>query len=76
MGWYISPSAGPKDGQFCEKPCEHKDCAQSRAFVESACEICGLSIGEGVPFYFVGDGIGKHFHCQQEENQSIEKVEV
>ena len=35
----------------CVGPCEHKDCAQTRAMAESRCRLCGVKIGYEVRFY-------------------------
>ena len=72
MGWYLAPTIDkPKHkGTICATPCQHKDCAANRAFIESACEICGKPIGEGARIYFVGDGIAKHALCVETKDEA------
>lgn len=44
------PKPGTKYGP-CAEPCQHIDCAQTRAMVAAACFICGKPIGYDTRFY-------------------------
>ena len=50
----VLPEPGTEYGP-CVEPCQHIDCAGTRADAASPCQECGQPIGYGRRFYAVGD---------------------
>jgi hypothetical protein len=57
MGWLIVPA--PTDDRKtlapCKSPCNHEDCADSKAFVKRLCSLCGKEIGFDTKYFVRGD---------------------
>ena len=49
MAFGIMPKLG--EPETCDGPCKHRDCAATRAMVDSPCGICGEPIRSGDRFY-------------------------
>jgi hypothetical protein len=54
---------GTKHGP-CNEPCEHRDCAASRATAEAVCRFCEKPIGYDARFY--NDGGYVHAPCLED----------
>ena len=50
----------PKLGGPCKRPCQHRDCAETRALVARVCPYCSQPIGYELKF--TGDP-PVHFDC-------------
>jgi hypothetical protein len=54
----------------CLEPCQHKDCAHTRAMASQLCITCGKPIGYEVAFFNAGAGDWKslqHEECLYDE---------
>jgi len=62
MGYLFVPDL-KDEGQVCQSPCQHTDCAKLKAFwPEAKCEICGDPMKAGQAYFNEGAGVA-HAGC-------------
>ena len=64
MGYGILAEPGTEFGP-CAEPCQHKDCAATRAKANENCIECGETIGYGTKYYQEEDGL-IHYRCAKD----------
>lgn len=64
MGWARLDPPGQEYGP-CKKPCEHRDCAATRAMANTICPLCESLIGYDRRYYREADGLA-HAACVED----------
>lgn len=69
------PREGTKYGP-CAEPCQHRDCAATRADAAAPCAICTKPIGYEIRFYRDSDNSGvwlTHADCAEDQAERERK---
>ena len=72
MAWGRLPAPGTEHGP-CADPCEHRDCAATRADASGICIYCRTPIGYDRPFFREDAGMYSHAGCAMEHEEKRQK---